>query len=93
MMREEEQEGEKMTNQGIATIKLTESEIQIVLNSLRMSISTLVPCVDSGEWKVPYEQLEKDFMHILKQLREYRRGIQNDKKQETPEESICETCD
>ena len=46
-----------MKNEGVATIKLSESEIQLVLNSLRMSISTLVPCVDSGQWKVPYEQL------------------------------------
>ena len=86
-----------MTNQGVATIKLTESEIQLVLNSLKMSISTLVPCVDTGEWKVPYEQLEKDFMHILKQLRDYKRGIQNDKKEEKSTSyqasTDCETCD
>ncbi len=85
-----------MSNQGIATIKLSESEIQLVLNSLRMSISTLVPCVDSGEWKVPYEQLEKDFVNILKQLREYKRGVQNDQKTESTsdqEPQHCETCD
>ena len=85
-----------MSNQGIATIKLSESEIQLVLNSLRMSISTLVPCVDSGEWKVPYEQLEKDFVNILKLLREYKRGVQNDQKTESTsdqEPQHCETCD
>ena len=49
-----------MDNEGVVTIKLSESEIQLMLNSLRMSISTLVPCVDSGEWKVQYEQLESD---------------------------------
>jgi len=85
-----------MNNQGVATIKLSESEIQLVLNSLRMSISTLVPCVDSGEWKVPYEQLEKDFVNILKQLREYKRGVQNDQTTESTidqEPQHCETCD
>ena len=85
-----------MSNEGIATIKLSETEIQLVLNSLRMSISTLVPCVDSGQWKVPYEQLEKDFVDILKKLREYKRGVQNDKKTESisnQEPQYCETCD
>ena len=85
-----------MNNQGVATIKLSESEIQLVLNSLRMSISTLVPCVDSGEWKVPYEQLEKDFVNILKQLREYKRGVQNDQTTESTSDQDpqhCETCD
>lgn len=85
-----------MTNEGVATIKLSESEIQLVLNSLRMSTSTLVPCVDSGEWKVPYEQLEKDFVNILRQLRDYKRGVQNDQKTESTsheEPSSCETCD
>ena len=61
-----------------------------------MSISTLVPCVDSGEWKVPYEQLEKDFVNILKQLREYKRGVQNDQTTESisnQDPQNCETCD
>ena len=72
-----------MSNQGAATIKLSESEIQLVINSLKMSTSTLVPCVDSGKWKTPYEQLEKDFSRILEELRDYKRGIQNHKKEET----------
>lgn len=86
-----------MTNQGTATIKLSESEIQLVINSLRMSISTLVPCVDSGEWKVPYEKLEKDFIDILKGLRDYKRGIQNDQKEEIDkklkEHRVCKNCE
>ena len=85
-----------MKNEGVATIKLSESEIQLVLNSLRMSISTLLPCVDSGQWKVPYEQLEKDFVDILKQLRDYKREKTNDQKKESAsyqEPQNCETCD
>ena len=53
---------------GTATIKFSESEIQLLINSLHMSISTVVPCVDTGEWKVPYEVLRKDLKKIRKQI-------------------------
>ena len=85
-----------MENEGVATIKLSESELQLIQNSLKMSISTLVPCVDSGQWKVPYEQLEADISKILKQLREHKREVQNDQKTQPSsyqEPQNCETCD
>jgi len=82
-----------MDNEGVVTIKLSESEIQLMLNSLRMSISTLVPCVDSGEWKVPYEQLESDIENILKQLRNYKREVLNDKKKEPTSYQEPQNCD
>ena len=53
---------------GTATIKFTDAEIQLLVNSLHMSITTVVPCVDSGEWKVPYESLRKDLKRILNEL-------------------------
>ena len=57
--------GEKV---GTATIVFTDVEIQLLINSLHMSITTVVPCVDSGEWKIPYEMLQKDLKRILNQL-------------------------
>ena len=51
-------------SEGTALIKFTKSEIQLLINSLHMSVSTVVPCVDSGEWKRPYEKLLKDLKGI-----------------------------
>ena len=64
-----------MSKIGTATIKFTDSEIGLLINSLEMSISTIVPCVNDGEWKKPYEALKKDLVDINKELREKAREI------------------
>ena len=40
-----------MSKIGTATIKFTDSEIGLLINSLEMSISTIVPCVNDGMGK------------------------------------------
>ena len=81
--------------EGTALIKLTRSEVQLLINSLHMSISTVVPCVEDGEWKKPYEKIQKDLIKITEQFTEKEREIKiNAKKEETgvnnPAE--CYTC-
>jgi hypothetical protein len=83
-------------SEGTALIKFTKSEIQLLINSLHMSVSTVVPCVDSGEWKRPYETIQKDLINIRLQLVEKEREAKIDvKKEETgannPEE--CYDCE
>ena len=80
-----------MNNIGTAVIKFSESEIGLLINSLEMSISTVVPCVDSGEWKKPYEVLKKDLVDINKQLREKKRELPYEKQRNNP--SSCENCE
>ena len=80
-----------MNNIGTAVIKFSESEIGLLINSLEMSISTVVPCVDSGEWKKPYEVLKKDLVDINKQLREKKRELPYEKQRNSP--SSCENCE
>ena len=46
--------------EGTALIKFTKSEVQLLINSLHMSITTVVPCVEGSEWKKPYKNLKKD---------------------------------
>jgi len=83
---------------GTATIKFTDTEIQLLINSLHMSISTVVPCVNNGEWKIPYEALRKDLKKIRKQLEdkkwEYKTDKYNvdtkDEKQKEIEPGICD---
>jgi len=79
-----------MSKIGTATIKFSDSEIGLLINSLEMSISTIVPCVDSGEWKKPYEVLKKDLVDISKQLREKEREIPYEAKRINP--TSCENC-
>ena len=67
---------------GTATIKFTDAEIQLLVNSLHMSITTVVPCVDSGEWKRPYETIQKDLINIRLQLIEKEREAKVDVKKE-----------
>lgn len=69
-----------MNDIGTALIKFSESEIELLVNSLHMSVSTIVPCVDNGEWKVPYEALKNDLIRINKQLREKKREVNIDIK-------------
>ena len=80
--------GEKV---GTATIKFTDSEIQLLINSLHMSITTVVPCVDSGEWKVPYEMLRKDLKRILGELEDKKWEERTNGTTQNPAE--CEACD
>ena len=81
--------------QGTALIKFTKSEVQLLINSLHMSISTVVPCVENGEWKKPYEKIQGDLQKIVGQFIEKEREIRiNGTKEKTgannPAE--CYTC-
>ena len=53
---------------GTALIKFTRSEVQLLINSLHMSISTVVPCVENGEWKKPYEKIQGDLQKVVSQF-------------------------
>jgi|GEM_PF-6126825 len=57
---------ENITNDSIVTInvKYTDSEINLLINSLIMTCTTQIPTEDNGEWKRPYEQLLKDLKKI-----------------------------
>jgi hypothetical protein len=71
-------------SQGTALIKFSKNEIELLINSLHMSISTVVPCVENGEWKKPYETIQKDLINIKLQLIEKEREVKIDvKKEET----------
>ena len=68
-------EGGNNMMQGTALIKFTKSEVQLLINSLHMSISTVVPCVENGEWKKPYEKIQGDLQKIIGQFIEKEREI------------------
>jgi hypothetical protein len=57
---------ENITNDSIVTIKIkyTDSEVNLLINSLIMTCTTQIPTEDNGEWKRPYEQLLKDLKKI-----------------------------
>jgi len=83
-------------SEGTALIKFTKSEVQLLINSLHMSISTVVPCVENGEWKKPYETIQKDLININLQLIEKERKARVDvKKEETGANnpSECYNCE
>ena len=61
--------------QGTALIKFTKSEVQLLINSLHMSISTVVPCIEDSEWKKPYIKIKKDLSIIAEQFIEKEREI------------------
>ena len=83
-MVDTKKEGEDHMMQATALIKFTRSEVQLLINSLHMSISTVVPCVENGEWKKPYEKIQKDLVNITEQFIEQEREIKiNVKKEET----------
>ena len=63
-------------------IKYTESEVQLVINSLEMTISTKVPCVDNGQWKNPYEKLQNDLKRIKQELIDYKHDKNLESKNE-----------
>ena len=80
-------------SKGTALIKFTKNEIELLINSLHMSISTVVPCVENGEWKKPYVKIQKDLLNIVEQFIEKEREINiSGTKEETgtnnPAESI-----
>ena len=66
----------------VVTIKMTQQELELAINSLEMSISTIVPCVNNGGWKIPYEALKKDLVRVNLDLNEAIREKQNDIKKE-----------
>ena len=83
-MVDTKKEREDRMMQATALIKFTRSEVQLLINSLHMSISTVVPCVENGEWKKPYEKIQKDLKSITEQFIEKEREINiNVKKEET----------
>ena len=77
------------------TIKYTEAEVELLINSLEMTISTRVPCVDSGQWKTPYESLQKDLRDVKEKLIRYKHSKTIDQKHPSgtnnPEE--CYDCE
>ena len=62
-----------MSEVATVTIKYTESEVVLLINSLEMTTSAKVPCVEDGQWKSPYEKLKDDLIGIKDQLIEYKR--------------------
>jgi|TARA_R100000458_G_scaffold23658_1_gene21197 hypothetical protein len=62
-----------MSKVASATIKCTESELVLLINSLEMTTSAKVPCVEGGEWKAPYKTLKADLLSIRNQLIEHKR--------------------
>jgi|TARA_R100001530_G_scaffold30647_1_gene24116 hypothetical protein len=61
-----------MNRVATATVKYTEAEILLLINSLEMTISTKVPCVINGQWKTPYEKLQKDLKRIKRELIDFK---------------------
>ena len=87
-------EREDRMMQSTALIKFTRSEVQLLINSLHMSISTVVPCVENGEWKNPYEKIQKDLINITEQFIEKEREINiNVKKEESGTNNPAECYD
>ena len=62
-----------MSEVATVTIKYTESEVALLINSLEMTTSAKVPCVENGQWKTPYEKLKDALIGIKNQLIEYKR--------------------
>ena len=64
-----------MQNEAVITIKLSDSELSLLINSLGMLESTIVPCVDNGKWKIPYEVLKKDLQKVQKNVIDKRKKL------------------
>jgi len=77
-------------NEAVVTIKLSDNEIDLLVNSLQMLESAIVPCVDNGQWKVPYEVLKKDLQDIQTDIIEHRREHVIEMQTKNPN---CEVCD
>jgi len=89
---------ENITNDSIVTInvKYTDSEINLLINSLIMTCTTQIPTEDNGEWKRPYEQLLKDLKKIkgkaltLKEKGEVNEKIYQAEKKAKTEPGPCD---
>jgi len=77
-------------NEAVVTIKLSDNEIDLLVNSLEMLESAIVPCVDNGQWKVPYESLKKDLLDIQTDIIEHKREHIIEMQTRNPN---CEVCD
>lgn len=62
-------------DEAVVTIKLSSNEISLLISSLGMLESTIVPCVDDGKWKVPYEQLKKELQKVQKAVIEKHKEV------------------
>ena len=62
-------------DEAVVTIKLSSNEIRLLISSLGMLESTIVPCVDDGKWKVPYEQLKKELQKVQKAVIEKHKEV------------------
>ena len=89
---------ENITNDSIVTInvKYTDSEINLLINSLIMTCTTQIPTEDNGAWKRPYEQLLKDLKKIkgkaltLKEKGEVNEKIYQAEKKAKTEPGPCD---
>ena len=54
-----------MSEVATVTIKYTESEVALLINSLEMTTSAKVPCVENGQWKTPYEKLKDENGYVF----------------------------
>jgi hypothetical protein len=75
------QEREGSLVEGTVKIKFSRSEVQLLINSLHMSVSTVVPCMENGQWKKPYEKLKGDLEKVSNQIIEKEREININGKQ------------
>ena len=72
---------ENITNDSIVTINIryTESEVNLLVNSLVMTCTTQIPTEDNGQWKRPYEKLLKDLKTISNRSMKFKEeGITNE---------------
>jgi|TARA_R100001530_G_scaffold9539_3_gene9621 hypothetical protein len=64
----------------IITIKYTNAEVGLLINSLVMTCTTQIPTEDSGHWKKPYEQLLKDLKNIKNKTLDFKeKGEDNER--------------
>jgi len=63
-----------VTNDSIVTITIryTDSEVNLLMNSLVMTCTTQIPTEDNGQWKRPYEKLLKDLKTIKNRSMKYK---------------------
>ena len=79
---------------GVATIKLSKSEIELMINSLYMSTTTKIPTEQNGKWKTPYEALLRDLERILGDYREKEQEHrQKISEEEFLEKTVCKSCE
>jgi|TARA_R110000824_G_scaffold185055_11_gene366000 hypothetical protein len=89
---------ENITNDSVVTIniKYTDSEVNLLINSLVMTCTTQIPTEDNGQWKRPYEKLLKDLKTIKDRsmkLKEEGNTNETSYKAETKIETSPGPCD